>query len=205
MATRKKTPPKKAPKAIYLDKSVTREFATEDYIPFGQEWEAELMKQPKSMILQLLRVAGMEKAQQERRLEDLRKSLEIQGAHGNWNYDAYMFGMFNGMEFAAATLEGRAVQYKDKPEHFLVERKAEGQVNYQAVAPSPKDIVAKFIESVSGREDIFPELLRLINDRLMWKLKHDAELLSERTAVARKRMEDGLSTVQALFQGYSIK
>lgn len=38
--------------------------------------------------------------------------LEVQGADGNWNYDDYMCGMFNGMELAVATLEGRDPEFR---------------------------------------------------------------------------------------------
>ncbi len=46
----------------------------------------------------------------------LRDQLRIQGSDGNWNYDAYMQGMYNGLECALATLEHREPQYRSKPE-----------------------------------------------------------------------------------------
>lgn len=47
------------------------------------------------------------------RLKDLHK---VQGAPGNWNYDSYMQGMFNGMELALAILEDREPEFRSKPE-----------------------------------------------------------------------------------------
>jgi hypothetical protein len=48
-------------------------------------------------------------------LEPLRNQLRVQGEHGNWNYNSYMLGMFNGLECALATLERREPQYRQKP------------------------------------------------------------------------------------------
>lgn len=42
----------------------------------------------------------------------LRELLEIQGRHGNWNYDSYMRGMYNGMEVLMACLENREPEFK---------------------------------------------------------------------------------------------
>lgn len=60
-------------------------------------------------------------------LETLRELTEIQGQHGNWNYDPYMHGMYNGMELALATMEGRAPEYKPPPKEWLRGIKPEGE------------------------------------------------------------------------------
>jgi hypothetical protein len=52
----------------------------------------------------------------ESRIEKLRNLVAVQGFDGNWNYDHYMRGMFNGMELALSVLEGREPQYRDAPE-----------------------------------------------------------------------------------------
>lgn len=57
--------------------------------------------------------------------EGLRNALDIQGQHGNWNCDPYMHGMYNGMEFALATLEAREPQYREAPEKWLLDKSAE--------------------------------------------------------------------------------
>lgn len=43
----------------------------------------------------------------------VRSMLETQGQPGNWNVNEYMRGMYNGLELAVATLEGRAVAYRE--------------------------------------------------------------------------------------------
>lgn len=38
---------------------------------------------------------------------------DIQGLDGNWDHDTYMCGLFNGLELASATLEGRTPDYRE--------------------------------------------------------------------------------------------
>ena len=42
--------------------------------------------------------------------------LRVQGMDGNWNYDPYMQGMYNGMEVVIAILEDREPVFKSAPE-----------------------------------------------------------------------------------------
>ena len=49
----------------------------------------------------------------------IREALNIEGKHGNWNFDPYMHGMYNGMEFALSIAEDREPQYKDAPARWL--------------------------------------------------------------------------------------
>lgn len=42
-----------------------------------------------------------------KRMAELANCLEIQGRKGNWDFDGYMCGMFNGMELMMAIVEGR--------------------------------------------------------------------------------------------------
>jgi len=46
----------------------------------------------------------------------MRDLVEIQGRDGTWNYDKYLFGMYNGMELMLAMVEGREPKYRDWPE-----------------------------------------------------------------------------------------
>lgn len=57
-----------------------------------------------------------EKLDYEKRRTQLAEVLKIQGEHGNWNYDPYMQGMFNGLELAAAIMEGRTPRFRKKPD-----------------------------------------------------------------------------------------
>jgi hypothetical protein len=51
------------------------------------------------------------------KMEELMRSLvETQGRDGNWDYDQYMRGIFNGMELMLAIVEDRAPQFRDPPE-----------------------------------------------------------------------------------------
>lgn len=54
------------------------------------------------------------KAEQERDNREVINELrDVQGADGNWNYSEYMRGLYNGLELASATIEGREPAYKD--------------------------------------------------------------------------------------------
>lgn len=50
------------------------------------------------------------------KLEKIREAMKVQGSNGNWNYDPYMNGMYNGMELIVAILEGRDPEYRDAPD-----------------------------------------------------------------------------------------
>lgn len=52
-------------------------------------------------------------------LTKLRELVEIQGRNGNWNYDQYMRGMYNGMELMLAVLEDREPKYRHAPDRYL--------------------------------------------------------------------------------------
>ena len=54
----------------------------------------------------------------------LREMLDIQGSDGNWNYDEYMHGMYNGMEFALSIIENREPIYREKPTEFLCDKES---------------------------------------------------------------------------------
>lgn len=58
-------------------------------------------------------------------IEKLRDLIKVQGEHGNWDYDAYMHGMYNGMELMLATLENREPQYREAPKIWLADCQGE--------------------------------------------------------------------------------
>lgn len=45
--------------------------------------------------------------------------LEVQGRDGTWNYDPYMLGLYNGMEYSLALMEDREPIFRDAPDKFL--------------------------------------------------------------------------------------
>ena len=53
--------------------------------------------------------------QREALLKPVKEQLAVQGQPGNWNYDSYMQGMYNGLECALATMEDREPLYRTKP------------------------------------------------------------------------------------------
>lgn len=55
-------------------------------------------------------------------LKQLKEALAIQGESGNWNYDSYMHGMYNGMEYAVSLLEGRDPDYREAPSVWLADQ-----------------------------------------------------------------------------------
>jgi len=56
-------------------------------------------------------------------LKRMNEMLEAQGASGNWNYDEYMHGLYNGMEFMLSLAENREPKFRDAPEEWLKDRK----------------------------------------------------------------------------------
>ncbi len=44
--------------------------------------------------------------------EQMQELVKIQGQDGNWNYDEYMRGMYNGMELMLAIMEDREPVYR---------------------------------------------------------------------------------------------
>lgn len=49
----------------------------------------------------------------ESKLHKMRAILEIQAEDGNWNYDDYMTGLYNGMELMMSIAEERPVVFRD--------------------------------------------------------------------------------------------
>jgi hypothetical protein len=54
-------------------------------------------------------------------VDEIGRMMEIQGAHGNWNYDAYMHGMYNGMEFCHSLVKGVEPKYRKAPKKWLAD------------------------------------------------------------------------------------
>ena len=49
----------------------------------------------------------------------LQEMTDIQCSDGNWNYDAYMHGMANGMIFALSIFRGNQPEYLEAPDKWL--------------------------------------------------------------------------------------
>ena len=50
-----------------------------------------------------------------KQLEALRDVHKVQGSDGNWNYDPYMHGLYNGLELALSIAEGREPDFREAP------------------------------------------------------------------------------------------
>lgn len=46
------------------------------------------------------------------KVNKLRDVKEVQGYQGNWNYDNYMCGLYNGLELAMCIIENREPEFK---------------------------------------------------------------------------------------------
>ena len=49
--------------------------------------------------------------------------LELQGKNGNYNYDSYMLGLYNGMEYIISLLEVREPKFIDGKEIKFLSQK----------------------------------------------------------------------------------
>lgn len=56
------------------------------------------------------------------KIEEMRELLNVQALNGNWDYNQYMQGMYNGMELMLAIAEGREPVYKGEPEQWLCDK-----------------------------------------------------------------------------------
>lgn len=56
--------------------------------------------------------------------EQIQSVLNVQGRGGNWNYNSYMRGMFNGIELCRAIMDGDGPKYRDSPPEGYIEDRA---------------------------------------------------------------------------------
>lgn len=61
----------------------------------------------------------LEKREEKETLLELKRLVSIQGRDGNWNYDPYMHGMFNGMELISALSLGEIPVFKEAPDVWV--------------------------------------------------------------------------------------
>lgn len=73
----------------------------------------------------------------EKRLKNLREMRDVQGRIGNWNYDQYMLGMYNGLELAVATMEDKEPVYKTQADYGKI--KEQDQIKGLQVSSSSFD------------------------------------------------------------------
>jgi hypothetical protein len=66
------------------------------------------------------------------KIKTLRELVKIQGYNGNWNYDPYMHGLYNGLEFALSIMEKREPYFRDAPEQWLADIPMENVIASEA-------------------------------------------------------------------------
>jgi len=54
-------------------------------------------------------------------VSDVRHMRDAQGVDGTWNFDPYMHGLYNGIEFALAILEKREPSFRSAPDKWLAD------------------------------------------------------------------------------------
>jgi hypothetical protein len=62
-------------------------------------------------------------------VQDLRNMVEVQGRDGTWNYDPYMQGLYNGLEFALSIMEKREPQFREAPNQWLADIRVETKLS----------------------------------------------------------------------------
>ena len=55
----------------------------------------------------------------EKKISDIHNIVNIQGQSGNWDYNGYMLGLFNGIELASSIMEDRAPQFRTLSKYNL--------------------------------------------------------------------------------------
>lgn len=68
---------------------------------------------------------------------------DIQGNNGNWDYDAYMHGMYNGMELIISLVECREPDFNPTPEDGYITDRFKKPVS---------DILKEFQEAQASNE-----------------------------------------------------
>jgi len=64
----------------------------------------------------------------------MQEMLEVQGSDGNWNYDPYMHGMYNGMEYMLSMVESREPVFREAPKKWLSKREWVGLTDEEMAA-----------------------------------------------------------------------
>ena len=69
-----------------------------------------------------------------KRVDKLSEMTEVQGSNGNWNFDPYMQGLYNGLEFARSIMEDREPIFRSAPDKWL----ADNQIKRSFPDPEPE-------------------------------------------------------------------
>lgn len=127
----------------------------------------------------------------EARLEKLKKNVQYWLDNANDSEKAY--GYAQGFTTAVAVMEGNTPQEIKMPKTFTNEEHGIGirQNNLE-----PEKIVRNFIDSISTRSDIYPELLPMLFESLMEPLKDDAEHYKKMSDKATRRFNEAIENIK---------
>lgn len=110
----------------------------------------------------------------EQHLINAKEMLELQGHNGNYNYDSYMLGLYNGMEYIIALFETREPNFKNgKDIEFLNDKNKNQELKKQLEEKNKTKIfVEQNLEETYG-EGLYLEHLEKENQQLKEKLNCD--------------------------------
>ena len=66
-------------------------------------------------------------------IKDIKNLVSIQGYNGNYNYDEYMLGLYNGMEMILSILEKREPLLRTVPQHSLLKYQERPEIEPETV------------------------------------------------------------------------
>lgn len=79
-----------------------------------------------------------ENAKYKENLEAANRMLSIQGNDGTWDYDPYLHGMYNGMEFIISLVEERSPIYREAPSSWGKDKLDNEKLNEEIHATSAR-------------------------------------------------------------------
>ena len=95
-----------------------------------------------------------------------KEMLDLQGQDGNYNYDSYMLGLYNGMEYIIAFFETREPNFRNgkdidflsnSPQQKELIEYLENEINeltlsWRDASYIPEEILSKYKEIIGGKE-----------------------------------------------------
>ena len=114
------------------------------------------------------------------RLVALNDLLVNQGMPGNWDYDAYMVGMFNGMELSVAVMEGREANYRVLPEKISIKDEI---TSSKACNLHWKDMYGEAIRANADWDEV--DLLKELATSMAKYKQMEAELIELKAEIAK--------------------
>lgn len=101
----------------------------------------------------------------EKAVSDISDQKSVQGSSGNWDYDEYMRGMYNGIECALATMQGKDPIYRSQIKEKVLHVYDDG--TDLMVAYSEEDAQTCREETFGVEEEYENEYRRLPDEQLL--------------------------------------